>query len=173
LTISRRLVEMMGGEIWAESEPDAGSVIQFTARLGIQTRPQPRKAVDRDELTGLRALVVDDNASAREILSSMAVSLGMEVDSVHDGAAALKEVEAARKKGTTYDILLLDWQMPGMDGVEVSKQLQEIENETPPYCKTAASKLGCRPARKRSCNNCDRTIGRCAFERGCSVNRPR
>ncbi len=81
---------MMGGKIWVESEAGVGSAFQFTARLGIQANPKPRMIVKKEELAGLRVLVVDDNATAREILSTMAISFGMEVDVIKDGLSALK-----------------------------------------------------------------------------------
>jgi PAS domain S-box-containing protein len=132
LTISKRLSEMMDGEIWVDSEAGVGSTFQFTARLGIQANPKPRMIVNKEELTGLRVLVVDDNSTAREILSNMAVGFGMEVDVVKDGPSAMMEINDAVKKKIPYDIVLMDWQMPGMDGVECMKQLQEDTDEVPP-----------------------------------------
>ena len=132
LTISKRLTEMMNGQIWLDSEPGVGSTFHFTARLGVQANPQPRLVIKHEELSGLRVLVVDDNASAREILSTMAMRYGMEVDTVKDGYAALKEIENARNKDIPYDIVLLDYHMLGMDGVDTLKQLQDKENATPP-----------------------------------------
>ncbi|MBF0193459.1 MAG: transporter substrate-binding domain-containing protein [Magnetococcales bacterium] len=132
LTISKRLTQMMQGDIWVESEPGVGSSFQFTARLGIQANPKPRMIVKREELSGLKVLVVDDNASAREILSTMAVSFGMEVVVVNDGNAALKEVANAKAKQIAFDIVLMDWKMPGMDGVSCMEQLQTEADEAPP-----------------------------------------
>ncbi|MEG3639601.1 response regulator [Magnetococcus sp. PR-3] len=132
LTISKRLSEMMGGEVWVESEQGVGSTFQFTARFVIQANPKPRLIVKEEELTGLRVLVVDDNATAREILSTMAVSFGMEVDVVSNGSQALTETAVMDEKGIPYHIILMDWQMPGMDGVECLKQLQQSVQHAPP-----------------------------------------
>ncbi|MBF0382911.1 MAG: PAS domain S-box protein, partial [Magnetococcales bacterium] len=132
LTISKRLTQLMEGDIWVESEPGRGSTFQFTARLGVQSNPKPRMLVNREELTGLRVLVVDDNAAAREILSTMAVSFGMEVVVENDGQSALNEIAEASAKEIPYDIVLMDWKMPGMDGVTCMQQLQSETHKAPP-----------------------------------------
>jgi two-component system, sensor histidine kinase and response regulator len=132
LTISKRLTEMMDGEIWIESKPGIGSSFMFTARLGVQDNPKPRMIVKREELTGLRVLVVDDNTSASEILSTMAVSFGMEVVVVNDGNSALKQIADANDKDIAFDVVLMDWQMPGMDGVTCMQLIQKQTQTAPP-----------------------------------------
>ncbi|MES2583524.1 MAG: PAS domain S-box protein [Pseudomonadota bacterium] len=125
LAISKNLVEAMGGKIWVESEAGKGSSFHFHARFGVQDQPMARRMFTADELLGVRVLVVDDNASAREILSAMARSFGLEVDAAWNGAQALKMVAQADKQALPYDLVLMDWKMPAMDGVETVRQLRE------------------------------------------------
>jgi two-component system, sensor histidine kinase and response regulator len=124
LAISKNLVEMMQGRIWVESALNKGSCFHFVARFGLQQSPQPRRMFRADELLGTRVLVVDDNASAREILSTMAKTFGLEVDTAWDGREAFRMVSEADKKDLGYDVVLMDWKMPGMDGVETMHMLQ-------------------------------------------------
>lgn len=124
LAISKNLVECMGGTIWVDSAPGAGSTFHFKVRFGIQDSPQARRMFRADELLDVRALVVDDNATAREILSSMARSFGLEVDVAWDGPQALRMVSEADRKQLPYDLVLMDWKMPAMDGVETIQRLQ-------------------------------------------------
>lgn len=125
LAISKNLVEKMDGRIWVESEAGKGSIFHFHARFGLQAEPMPRRMFRADELQGVRVLVVDDNASAREILSTMARDFGLEVDVAWDGQQALIMVSDAEKKDLPYDLLLLDWKMPVMDGIETMMRLRE------------------------------------------------
>ncbi|TRZ95797.1 MAG: sensor histidine kinase, partial [Rhodocyclaceae bacterium] len=125
LAISKTLVELMQGRIWVDSEAGTGSTFHFHARFGLQQEPMPRRMMRADELLGVRVLVVDDNASAREILSAMARTFGLEVDVARDGPQALDMIAAAEKKELPYDLVLMDWKMPGMDGVETVQRLQD------------------------------------------------
>ncbi|MEO6925441.1 MAG: ATP-binding protein, partial [Rhodanobacter sp.] len=127
LAISRRLVDMMDGKIWAESVPGQGSIFHFHARFGVQTTPFVRRELHADDLNGLRVLVVDDNKVARDILVTIASQFGVDVDTASAGGEALVMMAeaAAAAGGHPYDLVLMDWKMPTMDGVETVRRLQE------------------------------------------------
>ena len=120
LAICQRLVGLMGGQLGVNSEAGRGSTFWFTlplARAEAVTAPTSRPP---EALRGLRALVVDDNATNRRILRAQLEAWGMLVDEAHDGPAGLDRLRARAAVGTPYGILLLDMQMPGMSGVEVA-----------------------------------------------------
>lgn len=131
LAISKHLVELMGGRIWFESAPGIGTTVHFQVGFGLQTTPMSRRAFLADELKGLRVLVVDDNASAREILATMVQGFGLDVEVAMDGAQALQLMTAAESIDQPFDIVLMDWQMPRMTGVDCVARIQDRYSNQP------------------------------------------
>lgn len=130
LVISRRLVEMMGGRLWVESEEGTGSTFHFTARFGLacdrSRRPIPKLPLS---MQGLPVLIVDDNLTNRRILEEMLRNWKMLPRLVSSGREALEEMNAAAAKGTPYPLVLLDFHMPEMDGFMVAEHLRETWDE--------------------------------------------
>ena len=123
LTISKRLVEMMDGTIGVDSTLGVGSIFSFTAKFGVQ-REQRQLSINTEDVKGLRILVVDDNESAREILQNILLFLKFDVTTAKGGAEAIKKLEEAQLKNKPYGLVLIDWMMPEIDGVETIRRIR-------------------------------------------------
>ncbi|MEM5345986.1 response regulator [Paraburkholderia azotifigens] len=126
LAISRRLVELMGGKLEVASEFGKGSRFWFDINLGVSADVHAddldlRLPLDRR----LRVLVADDNGIAREVLSRTARALGWEADVVPGGISAVKLAAAAEREQEGYDVILLDWRMPDLDGLSAARRIDE------------------------------------------------
>ena len=131
LAISKRLVELMGGEIWAESEPGKGSKFSFTLQLGIGEDAREKQFDTMPDLRGLHAVVVDDNPTAREIISTYLESFSFVVEEAASAADLFKLMKRARKP---FDLIVMDWLMPGIPGTEAAEKIKtEINPEKDPH----------------------------------------
>ena len=123
LVISKRLVEMMGGSIWVESDVGKGSVFHFTIR--VKAPPQQQRispGAAQAEMAGKRVLIVDDNTSNRTILTRQIQSWGMQTQDAASGPAALAYIRA----GEQFDVAVLDIQMPEMDGLTLADEIHKL-----------------------------------------------
>ncbi|OGT90406.1 MAG: hypothetical protein A2286_10725 [Gammaproteobacteria bacterium RIFOXYA12_FULL_61_12] len=130
LAISKSITQMMGGEIWVESTPGEGSIFHFTIELGWRQEEEVQWPSQPD-MGSLRVLIVDDNASAREILGRMAADSGFDIATARNGSEALKQLEYAAVAGRKFDLVLMDWQMPEMDGVSCVSQIRQRLSSPP------------------------------------------
>ena len=124
LAICKRLTEMMQGDIRAESEPGMGSSFIFTVSLGRGKEDVRERYVPAVDLRGMRTLVVDDNATARALFTKSLESFSFRVTAVQSGEAALEELKEASARGDPYQLVLMDWKMGGMNGVETVARIR-------------------------------------------------
>jgi PAS domain S-box-containing protein len=131
LAISKQLAELMGGEVGARSVPGQGSTFWFTALLGLGERRAriPPPLVD---LRGRSALVADDNAHAAQVLTEMLQAMSLTVQAVPSGREAIVATREAATSGRPFDFVMLDWRMPGMDGLQAAAGIRALGLDHPP-----------------------------------------
>ncbi|HEX8878835.1 MAG TPA: response regulator, partial [Candidatus Acidoferrum sp.] len=124
LAISKKLSQLMGGDVGVTSEIGKGSTFWFTAYLGKSDRVAAR--LPRPELQGRRVLIIDDNAQAREVLSGMLLNMTFTVHEAPSGEEGIELIKQALDRNESYDIAFIDWQMPGIDGIETGKRIRAL-----------------------------------------------
>lgn len=136
LSISKRLAQLMGGDIWVKSERGVGSTFEFNVNLSLQNEESDNYSSTRQlpELQNLNVLAVDDNATANEIIAYLLESFGFDVTTVNSGQKAINLVASQEQQ---FDLAIIDWKMPGLDGIETAKQIKEI-TQLPVILVTAA-----------------------------------
>jgi two-component system, sensor histidine kinase and response regulator len=129
LAISKRLVELMGGTIWLESEFGTGSSFHFTSAFGVAAElPVQRVRAPASGLQSKSVLVVDDSESARDSLVQMLSRNGHKARAVASGEEALIMLAGSSQAGEPFDLVLMDWQLPGINGIEISRRIKAHKN---------------------------------------------
>ena len=125
LAISRQLIELMGGAVTLDSVPGEGTRFTFSVRMERVASSAAPSLSRAGALAGRRLLIVDDNATNREILEHQTRGWGARAVSVADGEGALTRLECAEKAGEPFDLAILDFQMPGFDGVALARRIKD------------------------------------------------
>ncbi|MEI6414233.1 MAG: PAS domain S-box protein [Pseudomonadota bacterium] len=125
LSIAKKLIELMDGSIRVESQPGSGSRFLFDVRLGLSNQVMEKLLMPSPDLRGLKALVVDDNESARNVISDYMTSFTFKVTKARDGKEAMVAVQEADMSGEPFDLVVMDYMMPEMDGITATALMRK------------------------------------------------
>lgn len=123
LALTKKLVEMMDGEISISSREGEGTTVSFTVYVERAAAPAPRLLLDAPDIKGLRVLLVDDNETARTVISNMLTGLKLKAEAVSSAEEAYKALRDAENENNPYRLVLLDWRMPDIDGIEAARHI--------------------------------------------------
>jgi len=125
LAISKNLVDLMSGDIWAESEIGVGSTFFFTVKINVADKEQFKHYKNTFEKWGKKVLLVDDMEESREIIGSMLAEMSLDVVMSSSGEEAIAILEKT-KEDNCFDLVIMDWKMPGMDGIETARRIKKL-----------------------------------------------
>jgi PAS domain S-box-containing protein len=128
LTISKRLVEMMGGEIWVESELGIGTAVYFTAQFERWEAQGEESLEVPVEIKGIRVLLVEDHGTSRKVVQEILENFGLVVEAVPSGEAALQALEASKAPGSAFGLIMMDWKLPDQNGLAVYEKIKTDPN---------------------------------------------
>lgn len=137
LAISKQIVELMGGSVGLESKVGVGSDFYFILKFDLQEKQKNLDLMEND-INNLKVLIVDDNASSREILENIIKSLKFEVKALCCGKESIVELKEAYSKDEPYNLVLMDWKMPDLDGIETINRINEEIKEIPAFIMVTA-----------------------------------
>ena len=135
MAITKNIVDMMGGTIEVQTAPEKGS--EFIVRVPLRAQAEPRKTVKITELEGLKALVVDDDFNTCDSVTKMLVKVGMRAEWTLSGKEAVLRARQSIEMGDTYKAYIIDWRLPDMNGIEVTRQIRSLHDDTPIIILTA------------------------------------
>ena len=129
MAITKNIVDMMGGTIEVKTAPEKGS--EFIVRVPLRAQAEPRKEVKITELEGMKALVVDDDFNTCDGVTKMLVKVGMRAEWTLSGKEAVLRARQSLDMGDTFKAYIIDWRLPDMNGIEVTRQIRALHDDTP------------------------------------------